>query len=277
MNGIAAYGANLIPVAGTFLNFVSYAAPALRLSALSRHRVVWIATHDSVRCFPAVPLLADTDGDPVDRLGLAATVPRTSRSKRWRTSAPCPTRRFGGLPTGKLILPATPWLRICAVLRRPGVVHRNETSAAYCAALRSKETPSVLALCRQDLPQLAGSSIEKALRGGYVLLEDEAATITLVATGSEASSLFARAPKRPGPPRPPFQANTPRIGIALPECLGAPGRETWHQGQSCGMFSPDPPSRPPSACGGVANGCNCRVYHAWRSLTNSPRITSSRF
>lgn len=49
MNGIAAYGANLIPVAGTFLNFVSYAAPALRLSALSQLRVIWITTHDSVR------------------------------------------------------------------------------------------------------------------------------------------------------------------------------------------------------------------------------------
>jgi transketolase len=48
MNGIAAYGVNLIPCAGTFLNFVSYAAGAVRLSALGRLRVVWIATHDSI-------------------------------------------------------------------------------------------------------------------------------------------------------------------------------------------------------------------------------------
>ena len=48
MNGIAAYGANLIPCAGTFLNFVSYAAGAVRLSALGRLRVIWIATHDSI-------------------------------------------------------------------------------------------------------------------------------------------------------------------------------------------------------------------------------------
>jgi transketolase len=48
MNGISAYGANLIPCGGTFLNFVSYAAGAVRLSALGRHRVIWIATHDSV-------------------------------------------------------------------------------------------------------------------------------------------------------------------------------------------------------------------------------------
>lgn len=48
MNGIAAYGANLIPCAGTFLNFVSYAAGAVRLSALGRLRVIWVATHDSI-------------------------------------------------------------------------------------------------------------------------------------------------------------------------------------------------------------------------------------
>ncbi len=52
MNGIAAYGANLIPCGGTFLNFVSYAAGAIRISALGRHRVIWIATHDSVRSNP---------------------------------------------------------------------------------------------------------------------------------------------------------------------------------------------------------------------------------
>jgi len=48
-NGIAAYGANLmIPAIGTFLNFVSYAAGAVRLSALSHQRVIWVATHDSI-------------------------------------------------------------------------------------------------------------------------------------------------------------------------------------------------------------------------------------
>jgi hypothetical protein len=48
-NGIAAYGPNLmIPAIGTFLNFVSYAAGALRLSALSHQRVIWVATHDSI-------------------------------------------------------------------------------------------------------------------------------------------------------------------------------------------------------------------------------------
>ncbi|TFY83445.1 hypothetical protein EWM64_g570 [Hericium alpestre] len=46
-NGIAAYG-GIIPFVATFLNFVSYAAGAVRLSALSGHRVIWVATHDSI-------------------------------------------------------------------------------------------------------------------------------------------------------------------------------------------------------------------------------------
>ncbi|KAK2070035.1 hypothetical protein P8C59_004569 [Phyllachora maydis] len=61
----------------------------------------------------------------------------------------------------------------------------NETSAAYYVALTSKHTPSILALSRQNLPQLEGSVIDKAAKGGYVLHEQQGADITLVSTGSE--------------------------------------------------------------------------------------------
>jgi transketolase len=47
MNGLSAYG-TVIPAGGTFLNFVSYAAGSVRLSALSHQRVIYIATHDSI-------------------------------------------------------------------------------------------------------------------------------------------------------------------------------------------------------------------------------------
>jgi transketolase len=46
-NGLNAYG-GIIPFVATFLNFVSYAAGAVRLSALSGHQVIWVATHDSI-------------------------------------------------------------------------------------------------------------------------------------------------------------------------------------------------------------------------------------
>ena len=47
MNGMSAYG-TVIPAGGTFLNFMSYAAGAVRLSSLSHQRVLYVATHDSI-------------------------------------------------------------------------------------------------------------------------------------------------------------------------------------------------------------------------------------
>ncbi|BGP60498.1 hypothetical protein NBRC10512_005619 [Rhodotorula toruloides] len=141
-NGIAAYGGNLvIPAIGTFLNFVSYAAGAVRLAALSHLRVIWVATHDSI--------------------GLGEDGP---------THQPIETvAHFRALPNCNVWRPAD----------------GNETSASYYVAMTSTHTPSILCLTRQNLPQLAGSSIEKASKGGYVLHEVENADVTLVATGSE--------------------------------------------------------------------------------------------
>ncbi|KAG5985563.1 hypothetical protein E4U54_005950 [Claviceps lovelessii] len=142
MNGLAAYG-TILPYGGTFLNFVSYAAGAVRLSALSQIRAIWVATHDSI--------------------GLGEDGP---------THQPIETlAHFRALPNCMVWRPAD----------------GNETSAAYYVALTSKHTPSILALSRQNLPQLEGSTIEKASKGGYVLREVPGANITLVSTGSEVS------------------------------------------------------------------------------------------
>lgn len=142
MNGIAAYG-TIIPYGGTFLNFVSYAAGAVRLSALSQQRVIYVATHDSI--------------------GLGEDGP---------THQPIETlAHFRALPNMMVWRPAD----------------GNETSAAYYVALTSKSTPSIIALTRQNLPQLENSTIEHAIKGAYVLVEAEKANITLVSTGSEVS------------------------------------------------------------------------------------------
>ncbi|KAF7560475.1 hypothetical protein G7046_g3664 [Stylonectria norvegica] len=140
MNGLAAYG-TILPYSGTFLNFVSYAAGAVRLSALSQVRLIWVATHDSI--------------------GLGEDGP---------THQPIETlAHFRALPNCMVWRPAD----------------GNETSASYYVALTSKHTPSIIALSRQNLPQLEGSTIEKANKGGYVLQEVENADITIVSTGSE--------------------------------------------------------------------------------------------
>ncbi|KAI1327316.1 transketolase [Xylariaceae sp. FL0255] len=140
MNGLAAYG-TLIPYGGTFLNFVSYGAGAVRLSALAQEQVIWVATHDSI--------------------GLGEDGP---------THQPIETlAHFRALPNCMVWRPAD----------------GNETSAAYYIALTSRHTPSIIALSRQNLPQLESSTIEKAIKGGYVVHEVEGAQISLVSTGSE--------------------------------------------------------------------------------------------
>ncbi|SCU90035.1 LAME_0E06744g1_1 [Lachancea meyersii CBS 8951] len=143
MNGISAFGANYKAYGGTFLNFVSYASGAVRLSALSGHPVIFVATHDSI--------------------GLGEDGP---------THQPIETlAHFRALPNMQVWRPAD----------------GNEVSASYKVALTSKHTPAIIALSRQNLPQLEGSSIEKAAKGGYVLQDVENADITLVSTGSEVS------------------------------------------------------------------------------------------
>ncbi|TKD51061.1 transketolase [Sphingomonas baiyangensis] len=61
-----------------------------------------------------------------------------------------------------------------------------ETAEAWIAALERSDGPSVLALSRQNLPQLRTAAGMEAARGGYRLLAAEAPRrVILIATGSE--------------------------------------------------------------------------------------------
>lgn len=63
----------------------------------------------------------------------------------------------------------------------------NEVSGTYLVALENQHRPSVVALSRQNLPQLEGSSIEAVAKGAYVLQDAQNAKVIFVATGSEVS------------------------------------------------------------------------------------------
>lgn len=110
MNGISAFSANYKPYGGTFLNFVSYAAGAVRLAALSGNPVIWVATHDSIGLGEDGPT-----HQPIETLAHLRAIPNMHV---WRPA------------------------------------DGNETSAAYYSAIKSGRTPSVVALSRQNLPQL---------------------------------------------------------------------------------------------------------------------------
>lgn len=145
-NGLAAYGA-IIPFGSTFLNFISYALGSVRLSALSKHHVLYIMTHDSI--------------------GLGEDGPTHQ-----------PIETVAGLRATPNILNFRP-------------ADGNEVSASYIQALSHQDRPSVIILTRQNLPHLAGSSIEAASKGAYTVLKEKGdgnkPAVIIAATGSEVS------------------------------------------------------------------------------------------
>jgi transketolase len=62
----------------------------------------------------------------------------------------------------------------------------NETAGAYKVAIENRHRPTLLALSRQNLPNLPGSSIEGVTKGAYVVSDsDGTPDLILIATGSE--------------------------------------------------------------------------------------------
>nr|AAO29950.1 Unknown protein [Arabidopsis thaliana] len=64
----------------------------------------------------------------------------------------------------------------------------NETAGAYKIAVTKRKTPSILALSRQKLPHLPGTSIEGVEKGGYTISDDSSGNkpdVILIGTGSE--------------------------------------------------------------------------------------------
>uniref|UniRef100_A0A1D1Y5W8 transketolase n=1 Tax=Anthurium amnicola TaxID=1678845 RepID=A0A1D1Y5W8_9ARAE len=64
----------------------------------------------------------------------------------------------------------------------------NETAGAYKVAVLNRKRPSILALSRQKLSQLAGTSIEGVEKGGYIISDNSTGNkpdLILIGTGSE--------------------------------------------------------------------------------------------
>ncbi len=159
MNGMALHG-GIIPACGTFFVFSDYMKPAVRLSALMHQHVVYIWTHDSFRVGEDGPT-----HEPVEHEAQIRLMEHLHNHQGERSM---------------LVL-------------RPA--DAEETVAAWKMALEEKR-PVALILSRQNiksLPAINGASrrVEamKAERGGYVVMEAPNAKVTLIATGSEVSTL----------------------------------------------------------------------------------------
>lgn len=151
-NGIFAHGA-LRPFCATFYNFIGYALGAVRVSALSRFGVIYVATHDSI--------FLGEDGPTHQPIEMNASL--------------------RAMPNMYVYRPAD----------------GNETVGSYIAAVENATKTSVLALSRQGLPNLEGSTADKVALGAYVLQNLDAGSVVpefegepdlvLLASGSEVS------------------------------------------------------------------------------------------
>ena len=159
MNGMALHG-GIIPACGTFFVFSDYMKPAVRLSALMEKKVVYIWTHDSFRVGEDGPT-----HEPVEHEAQIRLMEHLHNH------------------SGK---------RSMLVLRPADA---EETVAAWKMAMEESR-PVALILSRQNiksLPAMGGESRRaeamKAEKGGYVVIENKDAKVTLIATGSEVSTL----------------------------------------------------------------------------------------
>jgi len=145
-NGIALHGSGLIPYGATFLVFTDYMRNSIRLSALAEAGVIWVMTHDSIALGEDGPT-----HQPVEHIASLRLIPQL-------------------------------------LVMRPA--DGNETSGAYKVAVEKAKAahpqPTLLALSRQGLPNLAGSSIDAVAKGAYIISDSEGTPdIILIGTGGE--------------------------------------------------------------------------------------------
>ncbi len=161
-NGMALHG-GVIPVVGTFFIFSDYQKPAYRLSALMELPVIYLWTHDAFR--------VGEDGPTHQPIEQEAQLRLLEKLKNH---------------SGERSLLAL----------RPA--DASETTIAWEMALKNKKTPTGLIFSRQgikDLPS-AGNRFEDALgvkKGAYRVKSTDDAKVTLIANGSEVSTLVAAA------------------------------------------------------------------------------------
>ncbi|MBA0884974.1 transketolase family protein [Flavobacterium undicola] len=159
-NGIALHG-GVIPVVATFFVFSDYMKPAIRLAAIQELPVKYVLTHDSFR--------VGEDGPTHQPIEQEAQIRLLEKLKNH---------------SGHQSLVA---------LRPADAI---ETSVAWDMALKNTTTPTALILSRQgikDIPATGTSRYEdakQAAKGGYLVKSTPNPDITLIANGSEVSTLL---------------------------------------------------------------------------------------
>jgi transketolase len=159
-NGIALHG-GVIPVVATFFVFSDYMKPAIRLAAIQELPVKYVLTHDSFR--------VGEDGPTHQPIEQEAQMRLLEKVKN-----------HSGHQSLLALRPAD----------------AIETSVAWDMALKNTKTPTALILSRQNIKDIPASytsryeEATKAKKGGYLVKKTQNPDITLIANGSEVSTLI---------------------------------------------------------------------------------------
>ena len=158
-NGIALHG-GVVPVVATFFVFSDYMKPAIRLAAIQELPVKYVLTHDSFR--------VGEDGPTHQPIEQEAQMRLLEKVKN-----------HSGHQSLLALRPAD----------------AIETSVAWDMALKNTKTPTALILSRQGIKDIPAktSRYEEATgaeKGGYLVKEIQNPDITLIANGSEVSTLI---------------------------------------------------------------------------------------
>lgn len=162
-NGIALHG-GVIPVVATFFVFSDYMKPAIRLAAIQELPVKYVLTHDSFR--------VGEDGPTHQPIEQEAQMRLMEKIKN-----------HSGHQSLLALRPAD----------------AIETSVAWDMALKNTQTPTALILSRQNIAAIPAQGTSRykeateANKGGYLVKSTPIPDITLIANGSEVSTLIAAA------------------------------------------------------------------------------------
>ncbi|QKJ62203.1 transketolase [Flavobacterium sp. M31R6] len=159
-NGIALHG-GVIPVVATFFVFSDYMKPAIRLAAIQELPIKYVLTHDSFR--------VGEDGPTHQPIEQEAQMRLLEKVKN-----------HSGHQSLLALRPAD----------------AIETSVAWDMALKNTKTPTALILSRQNIKDIPASyttryeEATEAKKGGYLVKKVQNPDITLIANGSEVSTLI---------------------------------------------------------------------------------------
>ncbi len=154
--GMCLHG-GVMAACGTFFVFSDYMKPVIRLAALMEQPIKFIWSHDAFR--------VGEDGPTHEPVEQEAQIRLMEKLKNHKGK------------NSMLVL-------------RPADV--NETTVAWKMAMENTSTPTGMIFSRQNINNLPKSSYQemlKAEKGAYVLEEDENPDVTLLASGSEVSTL----------------------------------------------------------------------------------------